>query len=319
MSSKIQIFANQALERGQKLPVEILVTFDKPTKVRGIRAVFLGREITQADFSTTDLDGNSSSSTATQYQQIAKEEYLLLGQERKVCCSRICDSMKTLVGGGSYELIPAGEKSFSIDVMIPDDAPPTMKGKHCRVKYEVQVSVDIPIKCNWNRVEELPVARTHKNFAEAQPVHAFFPDEKGGSFWNKTFGKNVTLNLAVDQDKLRVGDQAMAMLTVKSPKPLNVNKIQFALVGKETTQARGYKDNAQIRHPLGQANSPGVISSESVHEFGFSVPPLEWPISQVGTNFEIALSIEVKLDVPWAKNPVIRVPIEIHPNVKAIV
>jgi hypothetical protein len=57
-----------------------------------------------------------------------------------------------------------------------------------------------------------------------------------------------------------------------------------------------------------------VISSESVHEFEILVPEIEGPHSQSGNNFEVNWTVEVRLFVPWAKDPTIRVPIRIVPK-----
>ena len=198
--------------------------------------------------------------------------------------------------------------------MVPEDAPPSLSGKNCDVTYEVQVSVDIPIKFNWKSSKRIHVARLPVDFSDTLPIHVKFPDDKGRSFWDKTFGKNVTLNLAVDRDVICAGESAMAMLTIETPEPFRVKKIECALNGKEKTNAKGHSDSANHRIQIGQVDSPKIISGESVHEFEIDVKNFHGPFSQIGTKFSIKWHVEVRLDVPWAKDPIISAPIELHPR-----
>lgn len=318
MSNKIQILPVQdRLQRGESCPVRILVQFDKPTKVRGIRARFRGAEKTEATYVTTTTDSNgqarTETKTATQYVDIVKNEFLLFGDERKGFFSRLGDSMATWVGGGSAQVID-GEHEFTVNLPVPQVAPASFKGKKCEVFYQLMVSVDLPIKIDWSQTRNFEVVPEPVEFSDTSPVHVVFPDASGRSLWDKAFGKNVKLNLALDRDTLAVGEKAMAMLTVESPEPLKVNKIDATLVGREQARAHGHSDSHSHKYPLGQIESPNVISSDSVHEFEIAIPVIEAPYTQVGSNFEVDWSVEVRLSVPWAKDPVIQVPIKIMPR-----
>ncbi len=319
MAKSIQILSNQTLlRRGEKMPVRVLIQFEKPTKVRGIRAHFHGAEKTEATYTvtTTDSKGKAKTETrtATQYVDIVNKKFLLHGEERKGFFARLADSMATWFGGGSHDVIGPGEHEFLLDLRIPENAPGSLKGKKFEVFYKVDVKVDLPIRIDWSQTQEFEVASEKLEFKDAAPIHVVFPDGSGRSFWDKTFGKDVKLNLAVDRDKLTIGGQALAMLTVESPEPLKVDKIEIHLVGKESTVADGHSDSYSYKHSLGQIDSPNVISNDSVHEFDIVIPEIEGPHSRTGHNFEVAWAIEVRLKVPWSKDPIIRVPIKIVPS-----
>jgi hypothetical protein len=319
MAEKIQILSDQTLlSGGEEIPVRVLVQFEKPTKVRGIRAHFHGAEKTMATYTvtTTDSKGKTKTETrtATQFVDIVKEEFLLHGEERKGFFSRLGDSMATWFGGGSHDVMDPGEHEFSLNLRIPDDAPASFKGKKCEVFYKLDVKVDLPINIDWSQTQEFEVVTDEIEFKDTAPIHVVFPDESGRSFWDNTFGKDVKLNLAVDRDKLAIGEQALAMLTVESPEPLKVDKMEIHLVGKESTVAHGHSDGYSHKHSLGQIDSPNVISNDSAHEFEIVIPEIEGPHSQTGNNFEVVWTIEVRLKVPWAKDPIICVPIEIVPT-----
>ena len=318
MGSQIGIRCAEQLYRAEKAKVEIVINFDRPTKVRCIHAVFTGREKTEAEYTDTqrDHDGKrrSVTKTATEYVEIVKEQFLLMGEEPRGFFGNIGDSFKTVFGGGSAQIIEPGIHKFAVDVMVPADAPPTIKGDNCEVTYEIKVSVDIPIKFDWTSSKEMLVARLPVDFSDTQPIHVVFPDEDGRSFVDKIFGKDVTLNLAVDRDQIRVGESASAMLTVDTLEPLKVKKIECALVGHEKTQARSHSDSATHRINIGTIDSPNIISGNSVHKFEIEVPDFDGPFTQQGTNFSVKWHVELRLDVPWARDPVILAPIEFHPS-----
>ncbi len=323
MGSEIQISCPNRLCRGEKTQVEIIVNFDRPTKVRCIQAVFIGREKTEVVYTETEHDSDgkmrSVTRTATEYEEIVNEQFLLLGEETNGFFGNIGDSFKTMLGGGSAELIEPGVQKFAIDVMIPPDAPPSMKGKHCKVTYEIQVSVDIPIKFDWTRTREIQVARLPVEFSDTSVVHVIFPDDQGRTLFDRVLGKDVTLNLAVDRNQICVGESALAMLTIDTPEPLKIRKIECALVGEERARARGHSHSVTHRIPIGEIDSPNIICGDSVHNFEIEVPEYFGPYSQVGTNFSVEWHVEIRLDVPWAKDPVIQAPIEFHPSVASIV
>lgn len=317
MGSEIEIRCADRFERGEKMQVEIFVNFNRPTRVRNIRAVFIGRERTQATYTETETDSKGKSKsvtkTATEYVEIVNESFLLMGEPPKGFFANLNDAMSTLFGGGSAETIEPGQQKFTIDVMVPGGAPPSLMGEKCQVTYEVQVVVDIPVKFDWNHTKSIHVRRLPINFADTQPVHVVYPDANGPSFWDQTFGKDVTLNLAVDRNKICVGETALAMLTIDSPSPFNVSQIKCSLVGHESTRARSHTDSWLHSVPIGLIDSPNILSGESAHEFEILVSDFEAPYSQDGTNFSVKWSVEVRIDVPWAKDPIIQAPIEVHP------
>jgi len=318
MSKNIKITPqSESLKPGEKAHFQVAIDFPHSTKVRGIRAEFVGREKASASYTTTETgaDGKTKTvtKTATEYTDIVKEEFLLLGDPKKGFFGRIGDSMKTAVGGGDHEEVKPGELNFDVEVEIPEDALASFKGKNCEVKYTLAVSVDIPIKFDWNETASVDLPPRPVKFHETDPIHVIFPDDTGRSFWNKKFGKDVRINLAVDRGTLTVGEQALAMLTIETPEPLKVKKIDVTLVGTEATNAHGHSDKAHHRHAICEVDSPGLISNESVHEFEVLIPELEGPCTQQGTNFDVSWGIEVRLHIPWAADPVILAPITILP------
>jgi hypothetical protein len=316
MSEKIQFEASSRLVPDTDSPVRIIVDFEKPTRVRGIHAAFHAAERTEATYTVTTSDGKgktrTETRTAVEFHDIVHEPFLLFGKRRMGFFSRLIDSLLTWFGRGKHELVERGRKEFEINLKIPPDAPPSFKARKCEVFYRLEVQIDLPIKVDWTKSRSFDVGRQGAT-DDVNPVHGVFPDQAGRSFWDRTMGKNVTLNLAIDRDSMSPGEQALAMLTVETPEPLNVNGISVELVGTESTTAQGHKDSHIHRHPLQAVDSPNVISSESVHEFDLRIPEIDGPFTQNGKNFDVCWSIEVRLKVPWAKDPVIRLPVKLLP------
>ncbi len=317
MSESIHIDANPRLIRDRETPVTIVIDFDRPTRVRGIHATFHAAERTEATYTvtTTDAKGRARTETRTavEFCDIVKQPFLLFGSSRKGFFSRLLDSLLTWFGGGQHEIMEPGRKEFALSLKIPSQAPASFQGEKCEVFYRLHVQVDLPVKIDWSRTHSFSVGPKIPQH-EVNPVHVVLPDEAGRSFWDRTLGKEVTLNLALDRDTLSAGESALAMLTVETPQPLKLDEISVELAGTESTRADGHTDSYIHRHPLDNIDSPNILSGDSVHEFNIRIPEIEGPHTGSGANFSISWCIEVRLRVPWAKDPVIRVPIHLVPG-----
>ena len=74
MGSQIEIRCAEQLYRAEKAKVEIVVNFDRPTKVRCIHATFIGREKADANYTETKRDSDGKRRTVTK----TATEYCLL-------------------------------------------------------------------------------------------------------------------------------------------------------------------------------------------------------------------------------------------------
>lgn len=315
MASPITItLPPDTLYPGSKFQAQININVTKPTKVRNITATFHGFERAKASYTTTNADGDSDQKTATEVVEIMKDDFLLFGSQRKGFFGRLGDSASTLVGGGDHELLKPGTYEYTVDLEIPESAPPSIKGNLASVQYDLKINVDIPVKIDWGKTVTLPVFPVPVDFSQSQPAQAIFPDESGRSIWQKTFGKAVTMNLAIDRDTLTAGTQALAMLTVESPEPVKVNKIEIRLAGIESTDVNGHRDSTPHTTPLGEIDSPNMIADRSVHEFDVVIPNSLVPHSQSGKNFSVSWKLEAQIHIPWASDPVIRVPVTLLPS-----
>ena len=307
MSASIEVIPERSLLLpGESIQVRVVVKLDVPLKVRCIVAEFEGTERTKADY-TKEVNGRRKTVTAKEVNMLCAETFVLFG-ENKGAMSRLADSAASWFGGGSAEEMAAGEHEYSFQVSIPNDAPPSFVGMRCERGYRVKLRVDVPIKFDPTKTEALRVI-SNEQVEESKPVHVIYPDDTGKSLLDRAFGKKVRLNLALDQDQLTPGHQVLGMLVVESDDPLEVNQIKASLCGLESVRAEGHSDSHLHRHELAKIESPGLISKESTFEFSMDIPESVDPPTESGKRFNVKWWIEIRLHVPWAKDPTMKIPI----------
>ena len=316
MSAKIEILnPPETLPRGQTTPLQIKVIINKPVRVRGIRANFHGAEKADAQYTVTVRDSKGRSRTetrtATSYRDYVKEDYHLAGDEKLGCFAGLMDSILSVFGGGSGERMEPGEYLFDVGVTIPNDAPGSFKATNSSVFYKLTANIDVPLRVDPSLSHNFTVERSLEHL-DTQPVHVRYPDEKGRGFFDKTFGKNVALQLALERNVLRAGEPVNGLLTIETEGPVTVNRFKYRLIAEERTQAQGHTDSAAHSHVLDTVDAPGIISVEHLERFSFTPPP-DGPFTSKGSHHSIEWFLEVQLDVPWAKDPTIRVPITYLP------
>ena len=321
MHEKIKIVHEDSrlLVPGETIRVPVEVHFDSRTKVRGIRAEFRAAEKTRATYTTTTTDHKGRvktvTKTATEHVDFVRKEHLLFGNPKQGFFSTLGDAVATLVGGGKHELIEPGTHEFEVELTIPANAPMPFKGKKCEVFYQLSVGVDLPLRIDWRSTHQFAVAGTEAARHEPKPAHVRFPeDDASPSFWDKTFGKDVTLNLAVDRNALSPGETANGMLTIESTDTFEITETKLVLACQEKVVARGHSNTYTHRIPLDNIDASQTVTGQSIHRFEVTVPDeLTAPYSGSGTNFDVQWFVEVTLKIPWAKDSVIRLPLVVQP------
>lgn len=117
---------------GQNVTGKLLLSLDKPKKIRAIIIKFEGMaKVSWSESETVRKnDGDTQSQTVT---YTAEEEYF--------------SNKYNLAGGGSSELeIPAGEHVYPFSTMLPPLLPSSFDGEHGHVHYTVKATLDRPWK-----------------------------------------------------------------------------------------------------------------------------------------------------------------------------
>lgn len=304
------------IERNQRLAVPIILSLEKPLKVRGIHALFYGAEETKAEYTTTSTDSDGKSTThthtAVEHVQIARQEQLLAGHEKLGCLGNLKDAFATMVGRGKHQVLEAGQHAFEMEVFIPAGAPPTHQGQKTRVFYELSVQVDIPLGFDMKAVHSF-LLDSLQTTREPLPVRTRYPGEESRGLIDSLFSPDVELEMALAKDSARLGETIEGIFRVETPKPVKCRAISVRLIGVEHSQAQGHTDLYTHQEEPIELCRPGVI--EGTFHQKFSLPiQTSAPLTAKGERFSIDWFVQIELDVPWAKDPKIRTPIHLLPS-----
>ncbi|MBW3598266.1 MAG: arrestin C-terminal domain-containing protein, partial [Planctomycetes bacterium] len=139
-------------------------------------------------------------------------------------------------------------------------------------------------------------------------VRTRYPEDQGKGLLDAWFGPDVRVEAALPQSVFRPGDVIDGVFRVDAPQPLECRKIIARLLGVERTEAGGHKDTHSHQGSPTVLATPGGI--ERSHKQDFQIPALlEGPATSQGKLFTIDWYVQLELDVPWAKDPKVRIPI----------
>ncbi|MBW3539132.1 MAG: hypothetical protein KY476_02580 [Planctomycetes bacterium] len=282
----------------------------EPLKVRGLHATFHGAEETKATYTTYNAATKSTQThTAVEHNDIVRSEFLLSGRERKGFFGNIADGFSTLFGGGEHEILEPGEYPFEVDVQVPAGARPSFAGKKCRVFYELSVLVDVPLGRDIRALHSFRVVDdADTELPPPAPVRTRYPEDQQRGLLDSWFSPDIRVEAALAQSTFREGETVEGLFVLETPKPLESRAIDVRLISVESTTAHGHTDKhvhmgEQLRIAAG-----GVI--EGNHSQRFNLPvSLPGPPTTRGHRFSIDCFVQIELDVPWAKDPKIRVPV----------
>lgn len=296
---------------GETVRVPIVIDLDKPTKVRNVSARFHAAERAEAQYTehTTDSDGKTQTrtKTAVSHHDIVDEKFLLEGEPPLGCLAGMADGFKSLFGAGRGVMLDTGRHEYSVEFTIPDHAPPSMNGRKCKIFYELSAHIDLPMARDPKETYDFKVSPTVEQL-DGQPSVAYFPDEKGRGFWDRTFGKDARLTLAVKNDVATAGDKIIALFQAETDSSIKIKTATAKLLCVEKTLVSSHADSHTH-----QTKPVTIATAQEIHG-GFSTElvldaEMIGPPTARGKDFSVEWFIEVILDVPWAKDPTIRAPI----------
>lgn len=304
----------QYIQRGELIEATVLLELEKPLKrVRSISAQFHAAERAEADYTvtTSDSDGGTKTEvrTAVDYHDIVKEDFQLRGDPSPGFLRGMLDSMATLVGAGSGSTMEAGKHEFPVAFTIPEDAPASLTGEKASIFYTLSVRVDRAMGRDPRESRDFKV-RPLESELVGEPIVVHYPEEDGRGFWERTFGKNADLAMAIKSDVFKPGDELEALVTVNTESTMKIRKATAQLFCVEKTRADGYTDSAQHE-------SEPIVIADKREIFGEFSTRFTLPVESLGPptmsahNFDIEWYVEVTFDVPWAADPQIRVPIRV--------
>ena len=309
--ARISITAPTDLVRGMANTVPIRLEVKKPIKVRGIRALFHGAEETRAFYTTYNVATKTPiTNSVIQHVDITRQEFILSGHEKLGLFGNIADGLATLFGGGQHHVLQPGDYDFEVKVELPQTAPSSFEGEKCRVFYELGVRVDIPLAIDVKSTHSFSVPSSQAPEPTSGPVVTRYPEDQSRGLLDAWFGPELKVEGGLADSRYRVGEEIEGIFRVQAPNSLECKTISLRLVGREQTEAEGYTDKHAHYGPVHVIAHPGIIGQSFEQEFRFPVQPAG-PLTAHGKLFSIEWFVEIQLDVPWAKDPRIRIPIEL--------
>ena len=218
----------------------------------------------------------------------------------------------TLLGGGEHEELPRGTHDVVLHVELPDDLRATFEAKKVKVRYEALIHLDIPAGRDFRHVVGFELASATVDVdPDAEPLSIRSPEDSRRGFFDSLFGPDVSMRLELKRTVVRRGGVLAGELEVRFPdKPPNIAAVVCKLLRREETEAHSHEDRhieTLVTECLPQR--PGVSNSLFV-SFEVRVPGDIIP-SCAGAKFTLAHELSVSLEVPWAKDPTVRIPVTV--------
>ncbi len=299
------------LVAGGRATLRLRTTAREPVRIRGAHAHFAGFEETKAVYTTSD-GKTTRTHTATERNVLIEERKTLQGRAPAGFFHNLKDGALTLLGGGDHEELPRGTHDVLLEVDLPEDLPETFEAKKVKVAYEATIHLDIPAGRDFRHAVRfaLPPASADDDL-DPKPLAIRYPEDSGRGFFDSVFGPEVSIRVELASEVVRRGGALTGELEVLFPdKPAKVQAIVCRLIRRESSQAQSHKDRHKEtivteRLPQQPRTSNSLFASFEVRLPAEMVPTCS------GAKFDIAHELAVSLDVPWAKDPTIRIPVTV--------
>lgn len=236
---------------------------------------------------------------------------MLSGREQKDFFGDVADGFATLIGGSDHDVLEPGSYSSAVELPVPANARPSFKGQNCRVFSELSVLLDIPVWRDVNALESFSVGRAQTPSApQTQSAGTRYPEDEERDLFDSIFSPDLRVEAGIAESVLRTGDLTEGMLVVETPKQLPYRAIKARLISVESSAANGHNNSYTHLKEAKMIDGEGVIDGRFAQEFQSRVTA-PGPKSDQGENFRIECFLQIELDVPWAKAPQIRIPVNL--------
>jgi hypothetical protein len=205
------------------------------------------------------------------------------------------------------EKLAKGERRYRVAFDLPADALPSYQGESARVTYTLTVHVSIP----WwpDRVETfaVPVGFAHDAVtapAEARPVTVATSTEGPR-------GTTPFLEVALSRTALAVGEVLVGSVSLANLRGRRVRGVDVAFVQLETLGFPGAQACEARRFAL-RVHDGAPQEGEAI-PFRVRVPERATPTLAAPPFFHVTTLLEVRADVAWGEDVLLRTPLEILP------
>ena len=296
---------------GGRATVRIRTLARAPVKIRGAHAAFRGFEETKAVYTTSD-GKTTTTHTATERNVLVEERKTFQGRAPQGFFANLADATMTVLGGGDHEELAQGNHDVLLEVDLPADLPETFEGKKSKVVYEAEIHLDIPAGRDFRQRVTFPLEGEEiEGEIDPEPLAIRYPEDQKKGFFDALFGPDVAMRVDVEATRVRRGDTIRGELEVRFPdRPGRVRAVVCQLQRRERSEAQSHKDQHVAKLSREDYAQRESTSNSLFVSFSVRVPD-DAVRNTSGAKFTLTNELAVSLDVPWAKDPTIRIPITI--------
>jgi Arrestin (or S-antigen), N-terminal domain len=222
---------------GEDVTGTLELHLDAPRTARGIRLRIYGEEYTHVRVSH-----GQHSVTYYDRQPILHEEIVFAGRERLATfIEGLTDVWDTVLNRIEHMELPAGVRCYPFAFSLPANAPPTYDGSAAEVEYRLLGTVDVPIRMDLRRRQDLMVYPRTEAVGRSSPVSSQYPPvEERRSIWEMEIGihPNVRATLALPRSRFRIGERIEGTLTVEDTGGALIRGVEFTLTAQEEAHAQ---------------------------------------------------------------------------------
>ena len=298
------------LERGAYAPGEtvrgtVVLTLPKPLRTRGVRVYLEGSENTSISV-TRGSGKNRRTVTYTSENRILSEGFVLFGGQGVGTLKAMGETFKSLAGTLDYPLLAAGEYEYPFEFELPGDALPTWSGPHARVGYSLRAEVDVPVGLDLTFNGVLYVIPPESwTIIPARRSERHVP---GGLFG--AFQADVSMEFEFKGCPLRWKERLEGRLHIKNRSQKKIRGATVSLLAVEHAEADGYVRDTTSAILEGFFKTPNPAGAEHEVTFGFVLDPSLTPYQ--GDFSRVVYWLQAELDVKFAGDPVIRLPLDLQ-------
>lgn len=294
----------QEFTGGETVKGEVRVQLGQETPLRGIRLLLEGYEN-----SSWREGGGKHRHTHSETRTLFHEETTLFGQPRLGFGELLSDSFKAVFSKENYEVLHSGEYRYPFSYVLPKELPGDYASAltASRIYYRVKAEVDLPLKFDLKAVQPLVVYEPEGTVAAREVTQ-----RRTKKF---LFDSDAQLDAAVhlDKDTFHVGETLHCQLEVENRAPRKeIHTATLALRQVETLQANGrtHVTTAEVgRARYDECRFP--LKDRATVDLKYEIPSDLYPTIAGGTLVKLEYELQAALDIPWAVDAKLSVPIRL--------
>ncbi len=269
---------------------------------RGIRIKFHGYEC-----SYWKTGSGKHRKTHSETRHFFNDEKTLFGQPALKMGEVLADAVKGMFSKEQYEILQPGKYEYDFSYQLPPNLPGDFEsGGSSKIAYEITAYVDIPLRLDISTTKKLTVYETYAR-GEVKPISA-------NSSKTFLFDSDNPLELAVtiDRNMALPGEKINSVLEVANRSQKKITAITVSI--QQIVELKAHKSTTKHTSPiqlvtLEKPSIPWV--QPTTFDMELTLPDDLYCTITTSEIVRIHYKLEFTLDVPWAVDLSVTLPITI--------